>query len=1080
MPAMLNLLRHILIPAAAAFLILALGILAVAGGSFAQTAAGVRMAGPVILGYAPSPSAPFLDITQSGMTNLPDWVVNNPMRDDATSSHKIPAGAVDLSGLPSGGGQTGGLAAVASDSTITGDGTHDDPLSVASPFTLADNTKLTGIEDRATRDQTPAEIVAGLSGLSGASRLPASAVQGLPAGGGNGGLTAVTSDASLSGSGTDTDPLRVTEAITATQKADLAQLAQLAIAGNVNKFVSFDASGNLVVRNGTAAGSAVTIRETGTLTALNAVSSPVAGEIGVVYGDTPANNGVYYRTNTQWERIADLTPAIIPASRLPQASGSASGIINAAEYAKINSAIDGADLHNTPALFNSSLQSEDAVLLDDASVTSGSELKEISIAELDKRWGDDNTGPIPLTRLPEDTQIVSRAVQSGGNRPWPDDNIQFCGPIRANAYVAGDVAAISRDEQNRCGASATRVDGVRIAPAYFVMRFNAAAYPNQPDLTDVPNLRAGYNDPEGGEAPVVPNDLTALGSATSGATWWYFATGVNDLPAGQTGVRVEIDEPTTLDLDLAPNTVVPADLKFAAGDRVDGRAITILNNGEFGSQFINDTRQLFNGPLTGISVTSATADSATGRNNLTESLNLNSEPHGIIAGAWTPSLVSRSSESILFHNGQDSITVQFTSTIEAIAREPIYNGSNQLGYILATTDIILGATQLGDAVLYAARHDDGSVSLVEKYEAQAASTARTYTWSIPSRLELVVIGSGAPRGLGGGSWFAYSALPDADAFADGDLVLVYGQTNKGAWRKTSTEVPGTADTGLSNLTLDPRTDLISNASGSTEFVYFARAALNSELPAGGTWATAPAALSSIRLGYDRNSLDNGFLVIVFSSARNYTGSIVIRSGIYAIHMDRQRISGSPSTTTWRIDGLTAGEVRTLRQMDWAFSEPDGAGFDTVHKLTRVLAGDGPEYLLEYTPSSSGGFVGLQANRFVTLNSQPAWTRALTAGDDNRMLCAQVILSLQSTIDRPAWSSPMCVKAGEWRTADNQPDSAAISASGIYAFGTTVKADHSSGVLSPLVIGITKGAGGKLSVNAPSGAYNLHHARIWLD
>ena len=1067
MPAMLKL-RRALIPAAIAALILTAGVLAAAAGTFAQSAAGVRMAGPVILGYVPGSASPFLDITTPGMTNLPDWVVNNPMRDDATSSHKIPAGAVDLSGLPSGGGQTGGLAAVASDSSLTGDGTHDDPLGVASPFTTADHTKLDGIEDRATRDQTPAEIVAGLSGLTGISRLPATAVQGLPSGG-SGGLTTVTSDASLSGSGTGTDPLRVTEAITAAQKADLAQLATLAVAGNVNRFVSFDASGNLVVRNSTAAGTAATIRETGTLSELNAVSSPQAGELGVVYGDTPANNGVYFRTNTAWSRIADLTPATIPADRLPQASGSASGIINAAEYAKINSAIDGADLHNTPALFNSSLASDDAVLLDDASVTSGSELKEISIAELDKRWKQTtDSGSVPLSHLPANTQIVSRAVQSGGNRPWPDNNIQFCGPPRLTRYSQSDIATIAAS----CGTSTTRTSGFLMTPAYFVMRFRITAYPNQPSLTDVPKLRAGYSDTESGLAPVVPGDLTTLGSSDG---WWYFETSAR-LPAAVPGFVVEIDEPTTLDLDLAPNTVTPADLRFAPGANQDGRAITIENDNEFGSQFINDTRQLYNGPLTGIPVTNATGTSALARNNLTESLNLNSEPHGIIAGAWTPSLATRSSNSITFHNSTDTITVNFTSTIEAIAREPIYNGSNQFGYILATTDILFGATQLGDAVLYAARHGDGSVSLVERYEAQTGHT-QSVNFNIPSRLELVVLGSGAPRGLGGGSWFAYDAKPDAAAFSDGDLVLVYGATNKGAWRKTSTEVHVTADTGLGGKSLSPRTDLISNLSGGTEFVYFARAALNSELPAGGTWTDAPAAMSSIRLGYDRNTLDNGFIIITYGSARTYTGGIVIRSGIYAIRIPPQVTAGVTSKTTWRIDGLTAGEVRALRVMDWAFSEPDATGYRTVHALTRVLAGDGPEYLLEYDPAT---YAGLQANRFVTLNDQGDWSRALTAGDDNRMLCAQVILSTQSSHDRPAWSSPMCVKAKEWREATNQSDGAAVNANGIYAFGTTIDAGHSGGVLTPLTIGITKGAGGKLAVNAQGTAVNLQQARVWLD
>lgn len=53
---------------------------------------------------------------------------------------------VVITGLPSGGdGGSGGLSTVATDSTITGDGSSGSPLSVASPFTAAEKTKLGGL-----------------------------------------------------------------------------------------------------------------------------------------------------------------------------------------------------------------------------------------------------------------------------------------------------------------------------------------------------------------------------------------------------------------------------------------------------------------------------------------------------------------------------------------------------------------------------------------------------------------------------------------------------------------------------------------------------------------------------------------------------------------------------------------------------------------------------------------------------------------------------------------------------------------------------------------------------------------------
>ena len=64
------------------------------------------------------------------------------------------------------------------------------------PFTQADETKLDGVETRATADQTGAEIVTRLSGLSGNARLPASAVRDIPSATG-GGLNQAAVDARI-------------------------------------------------------------------------------------------------------------------------------------------------------------------------------------------------------------------------------------------------------------------------------------------------------------------------------------------------------------------------------------------------------------------------------------------------------------------------------------------------------------------------------------------------------------------------------------------------------------------------------------------------------------------------------------------------------------------------------------------------------------------------------------------------------------------------------------------------------------------------------------------------------------------
>ena len=92
-----------------------------------------------------------------------------------TGTDRLPATAIR--DLPTGSGS--GLSTVSSDTTITGTGVTTSPLSVANPFTEADETKLDGIEVSATADQTAVEIRDSLVTLTGTARLPATAIRNL-------------------------------------------------------------------------------------------------------------------------------------------------------------------------------------------------------------------------------------------------------------------------------------------------------------------------------------------------------------------------------------------------------------------------------------------------------------------------------------------------------------------------------------------------------------------------------------------------------------------------------------------------------------------------------------------------------------------------------------------------------------------------------------------------------------------------------------------------------------------------------------------------------------------------------------
>ncbi len=76
-----------------------------------------------------------------------------------------------------------------------------------------------------------------------------------------------------------------------------------------------------------------------------------------------------------------------PASKLPLASGSASGIIDSDTYDRIQSSLDGAHLSSTPKLNEAQLEDADDFYLEDESVSSGSKLRKIQTSELDRRWG---------------------------------------------------------------------------------------------------------------------------------------------------------------------------------------------------------------------------------------------------------------------------------------------------------------------------------------------------------------------------------------------------------------------------------------------------------------------------------------------------------------------------------------------------------------------------------------------------------------------------------------------------------------------------------------------------------------------
>ena len=167
-----------------------------------------------------------------------------------------------------------GTSGVSTDTTISGAGTSGDPLGVANPFTSdqaaaivlntakrsypsTDQNKLSMIEDDATADQTGAEIRIALQGLTGANRLDASAIQNLPQPG-DGGLSSVATDGTLTGLGTNNDSLRVANPFTEADETKLDNIAAGATIGATTDQANAIAANTLKTGITTAQSNAIT------------------------------------------------------------------------------------------------------------------------------------------------------------------------------------------------------------------------------------------------------------------------------------------------------------------------------------------------------------------------------------------------------------------------------------------------------------------------------------------------------------------------------------------------------------------------------------------------------------------------------------------------------------------------------------------------------------------------------------------------------------------------------------------------------------------------------------------------------
>lgn len=507
---------------------------------------------------------------------------------------------------------------------------------------------------------------------------------------------------------------------------------------------------------------------------------------------------------------------------------------------------------------------------------------------------------------------------------------------------------------------------------------------------------------------------------------------------------------------LTADSVAPSNLVVETGSRSAGRFIKYnADVDKFDSEELIGQREVFTGALTGTFVSSVLANGQIGRTNLSDPVNINDEAHGLIGGTFTMSLTNRSDTTVGFdEEGADTIIVTGFVSLESIAASNPYNAtSGDLGVVLVGTDVQRGATLLGHNVIRIARNADGLLDINTQYLGDAGGTGAA-SLNTAATGNLVVLATGVPRNPTGsaGPLYEYATLADrpaaSAAIADSTLALVYADptaANNDIYRKTSSITAGTTNDGMSGLSINPtggNANLQQASDGRYTHLYVARTAFTNRgttsLAANNArWSDMPAALSWLDFNYRTTTRADGQIRLVFSSARNLTGNIVITAGGTQYTLIRQ------SSTVWFLSGLNAGQVGALRENEWTFSTPGSGGETTTHEWTKLnLAGGGtggaaPSWttLLDYNPATppfinQGGLTGRGVGTSWMWESPTALSPALTANDDNKMLIVEWMLSDSSNsgdnpgnakiTGREIWSMAPPIPVSDWRAWSNTP------------------------------------------------------------
>lgn len=476
---------------------------------------------------------------------------------------------------------------------------------------------------------------------------------------------------------------------------------------------------------------------------------------------TAENVGSYYVafTDTEidlasWARESDT--GAIPLAKRPRNAGSVLVTTGTLTHVmpdennvqKALEAIDDViivadDLHSTPNLTNAQLASTDAFLLDDASVTTGSELKEITVAELDKRYaaaGSTSAPSGPTTpTFTDEQQAVFDAFT--GDDVWVDSTDVLVGN-RIYSSIPGTVV----------GLALTLVYS-DITPA----RVNAVVIVAVP-LAKVPNVAKGLMrltvfDTDAAYLEHV--DSTGWVAGTSNTTYTFHAVTIPNIPA-EGNIKVEEFDPTEINPDRVSNFYVPETwARQGNTDKIPKSKVNVLE--QLATQRYSS--------VFGAAITSLNVDRRFGTGSsivpFNPVLTLTSSDHGLLLVSVEWNVASDSTTRVALG---DDVTGERTIAFHEIVALDDYAVASLNGLLVDAADVHAvssgnrGAKQ-GAIGLYIGKTSTGEVGFFVNYDADSGATS-VLQGNVQASIDVFSIPSGAPPAADDDGGTTYEVVKD--------------------------------------------------------------------------------------------------------------------------------------------------------------------------------------------------------------------------------------------------------------------------------------------------------------------------------